>query len=367
MSILFIGKRFYTNRDAWRERYGRIYQLPWHWARFETPTRLWLIDYHTHENVAKDDGVLPVVSTPAISLSCARRAVREMLPPAIAGTPRVVVASGDCYIGLFAYIVARCTGARFVFDVYDKYDEFAGYRRLPGFDPFGFLLRKADLRFFASRALMESLAAGDAPDVIVPNGIDDQRFVPLDKMHSRHELGLPADVTYVGYFGGMDVARGIDDLIAAVAILRRDGRQIQVLLGGKSRPDLDLGQPEVRYLGDLPFDRMPTALASCDVLALPYRHSALLDMASSCKIAEYIASERPIVATRTPNFLSNFPRQSAELDDRLATPGDVAGIAASIEKQLASPRLVHMPAGMSWREIASETATRMSLAHVGEQ
>jgi len=48
-SVLFIGKRFYTNRDALTERYGRIYQLPHLWAEDGVSTRLWLVDYKTRE------------------------------------------------------------------------------------------------------------------------------------------------------------------------------------------------------------------------------------------------------------------------------------------------------------------------------
>ena len=79
-----------------------------------------------------------------------------------------------------------------------------------------------------------------------------------------------------------------------------------------------------------------------------------VDNASSCKIAEYIAMERPIVATRSPGLVLNFPEQTAQLDGLLATPGDVADLAACLELQLKERRLVDMPKGMSWREI-SET------------
>ena len=30
--ILFLGKRFFTNKDALLERFGRVYQLPSIWA-----------------------------------------------------------------------------------------------------------------------------------------------------------------------------------------------------------------------------------------------------------------------------------------------------------------------------------------------
>ena len=42
MRVLFIGKRFYTNRDAYTERFGMIYQLPFWWAKAGHEVDLWL-------------------------------------------------------------------------------------------------------------------------------------------------------------------------------------------------------------------------------------------------------------------------------------------------------------------------------------
>ena len=137
-------------------------------------------------------------------------------------------------------------------------------------------------------------------------------------------------------------------------MLREKGVDAELLIGGKAHPDVDLARPWVRYLGNIEFEKMPAALASCDLLALPYRQGDFIDNASSCKIAEYIATGRPIVSTRSPNLVQNFPEQAEQLDGLLANPGAVEDLADCIEKQLKVRRLVSMPKGMSWQEI-SET------------
>ena len=355
MSVLFIGKRFYTNRDALRERYGRIYQLPWHWSKTGISTRLWLVDYHTREEVTQNDDGLEIVSTPVRNFSVIRRYFEESRSPTSATKPDAVVASGDCYIGLLAYRVAKRLRARFVFDVYDKYDEFSGYRRLPGFDPLSFLLRHADSRLFASRALMEHVGHDPQRDFIVPNGIDTQRFRPRDMASSRAALGLPETARFAGYFGSMDEDRGIDDLLTAHQKLRETGFDLQLLLGGKPRKGLNLGREGVRYLGNLAYEDVPQAMACCNVLVLPYRRSTYLDMASSCKIAEYMAVQRPIVATRTPNLVVNFRTQVAELGGLLAAPGDPNDLARVLREQCALRRVVTTPEGVDWRAIATRS------------
>ena len=159
----------------------------------------------------------------------------------------------------------------------------------------------------------------------------------------------------------MEPERGINDLIEAAGVLRTRGVDINLVIGGKAEPGVNLDYPWVHYLGNLAFAQMPTALASCDLLTLPYRQSSFLDNASSCKIAEYIAMRRPIVATRTPNLVENFPRQAAQLDGLLAAPGDVEDFAQCMQRQLSERRLVDMPQEMSWQEISQRV-----LAGLGE-
>lgn len=359
MRILFIGKRFYTNRDAFKERFGRIYQLPFWWAKAGHDVDLWLVDYHGREVESSSDDELRVESTPVlrwrffarwISACFGRRGVRR---------PDIVVASGDCYIGFIAYLIARIRRADFVFDVYDRYDLFDGYRRLPGFDPQTFLVRKADIVAFASVAVLDELGQQTGGAVLIPNGIDLSLFRPLPMQESREQLGLPQDVPLIGYFGSMEADRGVGDLIDAVAGLVDQGTDFCLLVGGEASPDVDLDHPWVRYLGNMDFVQVPTALASCDLLALPYRQSEFMDTGASCKIAEYIAAKRPIVATQTQNLVRNFPEQARELGELLAQPGDAQDLRRSILGQLSERRLVSMPEGVSWREISQRLLARL--------
>lgn len=357
MSILFIGKRFYTNRDALREKYGRIYQLPWHWAKAGIPTRLWLVDYHTRETVDTRDGNLAIASTPVKNPAvfwrwwAASHSKRNR--------PNVVVASGDCYVGLMAYRIAKRLRARFVFDVYDKYDEFDGYRRLPGFDPLHFLLRHAHARLFASAALLNDLSSNGQNNILVPNGVDQTHFAPMARDACREQLGLQQDIPMIGYFGSMTADRGVEDLISAVAVLRNSGLRIELILAGHRALDQKWTEAWIHDFDNLSYAHIATAMACCDVLALPYRRSAYLDAASSCKIAEYIAMQRPIAATDTPNLRVNFPEQVRQLGSFIAAPQDVSDLARVVAEQLKYKRLVSLPRGYAWGDIAAATIHRI--------
>ena len=357
MTVLFIGKRFYTHRDALSEKYGRIWQLPWCWGRSGIDTRLWLVDYHTRETIHTTVDDLPVDSTPVKNLALfGHWLMRRYRTDA---EPDVVVASGDCYIGWLGLSVARRLRARFVFDVYDKYDEFGGYHSPPGFNLFAHLLAKADVCLFASRALMQQMG-GAGPSLWVPNGIDTALFKPLDKAACRRELGLAQDATYVGYVGSVTADRGVDDLVTAVQLLRDDGQDVRVLLAGDAAGHAAWTQSFVTNLGNVPYARAPVVMGCCDVLALPYRHSAYLDMASSCKIPEYLAAARPLAATDTPNLAANYPRVGQQLEGRLAEPSNPGHLAQVIAAQLHDPQLVPLPDEVTWDSIAGRVRANVA-------
>ena len=366
MRVLFIGKRFYTNRDAYTERFGRIYQLPYWWANAGHEVDLWLIDYHGRDVGETQDGALKVETTPALRWRFFKRWISACFSRRSVRRPDVIVASGDCYIGCVAYLAAIFCGAKFVFDVYDRYDGYEGYRRLPGLDPLSFLVSRAEVSMFASTKVLEELRPLAKKTLLVMNGVDLGRFVPLPMNESRESLGLPKRTHLVGYFGSMEPERGISDLIDAVAVLRKRDIDVKLIVGGKADPAVNLDYAWVHYLGNMEFAKMPVALASCDLLALPYRQGSWVDNGSSCKIAEYIAMQRPIVATRSPGLELNFPEQTAQLDGLLATPGDVKELAHCLQKQLSERRLVDMPKGMSWQEISDSIREALEKLIAGE-
>lgn len=349
MRLLFIGKRFNTNRDALKEKFGRNYQFPLHLAK-QHDVNLWLVDYHSTSTIYSTDGPLNIISTPVKNLALFKHYIFKKYKTT--QPIDIVIASGDCYIGLMAQRIAKKLQAKFIFDVYDKYDEFSGYIKPLGFDLFGHLLKTADMRLFASHALLHSLGQPEH-DAILSNGLDANHFRPIDKAEARHKLQLPADATYVGYFGSMEPDRGVQDLIAAVQILREQGQIIELLLGGKAHDSLQLDQPGIRYLGNVPFADVPYALAASDVLAIPHRRSVFLDAAAPNKIGEALVMQRPIAATRSPNLTANFPQQAQELDPYLAEPSQPSSLATALAQQLLDRKLVAAPQNIYWSGITS--------------
>lgn len=351
--VLFLGKRFYTNKDAWKERFGRVYHLPFEWSRGGEEVVLWLLDYHTRDVIVDKEASLRMVSTPMPGLEALKVLIRMLKQK-----PGAVVASGDTYIGLLGWVVARLAGARFVLDIYDKYDEFPGYVKPLGFDLFKFVRSRSDFRIYASHGLAD-LYAEEHDRIefhVAPNGVDPALFRPMPMSECRRKLELDPVWRLVGYFGSMEPDRGVRDLVDAIASLRRQGGDIKLLVCGKRHVATPLDEEWILYRGVIPHEAVPEYMNACDLLVVPYRNSAFMDMGASCKIAEYLMCARPVVSTKTPNFVMNFPRQAEELGAVLASPGDAASLAKSIDAQLKKCVVSSIPDGMSWASIAAGAA-----------
>jgi glycosyltransferase involved in cell wall biosynthesis len=363
MRILLLGKRHYTNKDALRERFGRIYQLPVNWHGAGQAVELALLDYRGMRGESSTTDGFPVWSLPARD----PRSLFRLRSHVLRFRPDVIVASGDCFVGLVALWLAKRVRARFVFDVYDDYRTFGGYRAFVGWNAYDFLLRRADMTLYASQALADRHGF-TAPWHLVPNGVDPMQFKPLDRDAARTRTGLDrANARLVGYFGGMDLERGVEDLIAAVGLLHAKGESVRLVLCGPARDGVPFDKPWVDFRGAVDHASIPDFINACDVVVLPYRRGPIIDMAASCKIAEYLLCDRPLVATDTPNFTSNFPKQASELGPALCSPGEPADLARAISLQLREPRIVSRPEDHTWSKIARDTLAALESLVVPSQ
>jgi glycosyltransferase involved in cell wall biosynthesis len=351
LRILFLAKRRYTNKDALRERFGRVYQLPLHWHESGHQVELALLDYRGFRSETSTVDGFPARSLPMRD----PRSMLRLRSDARRFRPDVVIASGDCFVGFAGLHLAKVAAARFVFDVYDDYSSFGNYRAFAGWDALGYLLGRADLVLYASQSLARRHAA-NSRWWLVPNGVDPSVFHPIPMAVARERVGLDdAGTRWIGYFGSMEPDRGVDDLIAAVGQLHASDPQVRLLLCGTPRAGMQSLPPWVEYHGVVSHSAMPDYLNACNVLALPYRRSQVMDMGVSCKIAEYLLCDRALAATDTPNFTANFPEQASELASVLCRPSEPDDLARTIAMQLQDPRIASRPEGHTWARIAGDT------------
>ncbi len=145
------------------------------------------------------------------------------------------------------------------------------------------VLRGAQVVVTAGRysvAEAERAAGGPLPAVIVPPGVDVDRFKPLNtaqRLEARHRFGLPADGPVVVSISRLVPRKGMDVLISAVSRLadRHPGLTMAVAGAGRDRTRLDrligrTGAP-VRLLDRVADSDLPDLYGCADVFAMMCR------------------------------------------------------------------------------------------------
>jgi phosphatidylinositol alpha-1,6-mannosyltransferase len=157
--------------------------------------------------------------------------------------------------------------------------------RLPGIDRLQRrVLRGAQLVVAAGPypAAEGERSAGQAlPTVVVPPGVDTERFRPLaddERLEARRRLGLPVEGRLVVSVSRLVPRKGMDTLVRAAALLAPDRPDLTVAIagGGRERARLDALVEEtdapVRMLGRVPDDDLPALYGCADVFAMLCRN-----------------------------------------------------------------------------------------------
>ncbi|MBE0600795.1 MAG: glycosyltransferase family 4 protein, partial [Firmicutes bacterium] len=202
----------------------------------------------------------------------------------------------------------------------------------------------------------------DADRVMVaPDGIRAERFSHMPaRSEARAALGLPEDAFMVGYMGRLhtlNMGKGVDTIVQAIAA--RPEKPLHLLLVGGPDDMIEeycalwrsLGLPEERFhgFGAVPSAEVPGALAAFDVAVMPFpwtEHFAYY--ASPLKLFEYMASERPIVATALPSTQEIVTDGENAL---LVPPSDVNGLADALVRLYDDPALGQRLAAAARQEV----------------
>ncbi len=223
--------------------------------------------------------------------------------------------------------------------------------------------------FCISRSLMEDYrAAGARPEIlhVAPDGVDLQRFAdPMEKQQARSVLGLNPDGPWIVHAGHLYPGRGAEELLEAAAAVK-DARLLFV--GGKAA-DIDRirafaaerGMRErAVFAGTVPNGKVPQYLWAADLLVMPYTsRTPTIRYMSPLKMFEYMAAERPIVASDFPavrEVLHNGGNAVLVAPD--SAPALAEGIRAALDDSAFAERIARQArrdvAAYTWEERARE-------------
>ncbi|MFZ6027852.1 MAG: glycosyltransferase [Chloroflexota bacterium] len=169
-----------------------------------------------------------------------------------------------------------------------------------------------------------------APAQAISCGVDTQRFrrLDIDRNALRQRHNLAPEKTIFSYVGRIDNEKRLDLLIRAFHSLQRSDIQLAITGRGAVLPMLvnlvkQLGmEAQVRFLGYLPDEELPSLLNSMDVFVMP-SEAELLSIAS----LEAMACGLPVLLAHSqalPELVTDG------CNGYLFKPGDVASLAHAI-------------------------------------
>ncbi|MBT8485800.1 MAG: glycosyltransferase [Phycisphaerales bacterium] len=215
-----------------------------------------------------------------------------------------------------AGVVETLDPAAIVYQRTDRYEQFPGVDReqVRGCD--ALLKQISDVTVFCSAAVHAEEAASCRQALLVDHGVDLDRFaIPVTNPPTTLER-LPRP--RIGFVGSID-AHTFDPVFLEDVATRLPDHAF-ALIGPCSLPPGWCRAPNVHCLGPQPYENVPSCLAACDALIMPWRRSPWIDACNPVKLKEYLASGRPIVSTPFAE-LTRF----SDLVRTAATPAAFAG------------------------------------------
>ncbi|MFA4941733.1 MAG: glycosyltransferase family 4 protein [Patescibacteria group bacterium] len=195
---------------------------------------------------------------------------------------------------------------------------------------FKFFIKKAEKVIVVTRELKKkALEAGfsDGQIFASPDGVDLKIFdLNISKIEARQKLSLSEDKIILGYTGRFETMgekKGVEEILEAVKILLDDYPDIFFLAVGGSGSEIEnsrnfsdrLGlKKNVLFLEKIDRSRLAICQKACDLLLMPFpftQHFAYY--MSPLKMFEYMASQRPIVATDLPSVREVLNEENALL------------------------------------------------------
>ncbi len=193
------------------------------------------------------------------------------------------------------------------------------------------MCRTADLVIVPSNEMLRRKSQHNPKTHLVPWGVD----LTLYAQARDQRTELPADIRdfprpIIGMFGMLDGRRLHTELLAHLATAHPNW---SIVLIGRCMPNLDRsrldGLPNVHFLGMQPVEQIPAYCKAFDVCMIPYVVNEFTRSIMPLKIAEYMATGKPVVSTALPAAL--------ELQEVIGVAHDIPGFERAVIAALTEP------------------------------
>lgn len=153
--------------------------------------------------------------------------------------------------------------------------------------------------------------AGAEKIIVIPPGVDLERFHPVDKAEAKKQVGIPCGDKNIMFAGRIEPLKGIDTLIQAMALIKQRHPSVMentcvAIIGGdpwaddpdaemtrlqQMRQDLDI-HDFVLFLGAKDQEALPNYYAAAEMVVMPSHYESFGMVA-----LEAMAMGRPVIAS----------------------------------------------------------------------
>jgi len=188
-------------------------------------------------------------------------------------------------------------------------------------------IRQSDLVIAVSDALKAAREGLGVPVAVVPNGVDPEHFLQATRPGPTPPSLASLPRPLLGYYG--NIYERMDwELVGSVAARLPEWSVVFVGGVGVELPAFIRALPNVRFLGNVPFEELPSYYRAFDVCWVPHRVNELTARQSSLKTYEYLAAGRPTVVTPVP--------LAPDVREVVSVAGDADSVVAAITRELAA-------------------------------
>ena len=356
MRILVLTSRYTATRDIIGEDFGRQTRLFSSLKKLGHDIDFLCADYRKHENkdvklhginvMVRPFGLLYFFSF-IFNLSNALKNKNY----------DVMVSTSDPLWGTIGYFFANKSKVKFIYDLHDNYETYLTYKM-----PFLRILDKHAMRnanavTTVSKALMEKIAPIRENNVfVVQNGVDINLFRPMNRLKCRKHLNLPKDAKIIAYAGSIQRLQGLDLLIEAFKMLKKDIKNARLVVAGRffrgEERYISLSQEGIIYLKSLSQENVAELINAADVVVVPNPSNSFTRYCFPYKVVEYMACNVPIVATE----VGDVKELLSAYKGSMCKPNSIQDLAEKIKSQIGKNRISYRKKAMdfSWGRIATK-------------
>lgn len=148
---------------------------------------------------------------------------------------------------------------------------------------------------------MERLGIPEKKIVVIHNGVDSLKFIPMSKNECRRKLNIPLNKSIILFIGSLRRVKGAELLIEALKKLKDYGLNnlLAILIGdGELKEEIENKikinglNHEVRLVGAKSHEEIPFWMNACDVFCLPSLSEGYPNV-----VLESLACGKPVVST----------------------------------------------------------------------